>query len=664
MANEFKVRKGLIVQGSGSAGDETILDVQGNSGQLFSVTDDLTGTLFTVSDISGIPIFEVSASGVSTFDGNVGIGTTSPNADLQVEGSVRIGDTTTGVRLARNGDDFEMFGLDVAGAAWNSIHLKADGNDGVYIEKDTNNVGIGTTSPGEKLDVDGNILADGLGIGNNTIYSNSINLNNAGSLRIGNAEFISKSSNDMSIFQSKMVVTSAGNVGIGTTSPSTKLHVFEAGTSMITVDSGATSPYKAGIEFLRSSTNGGSIYNDGNNVQIKFDSYFGYDSANPSRGGFQFRTAPVSNNTMVDAVRIDALGNVGIGTTSPNNNLHIKTDTNGDGITIQRDSTSNGDYADLMFSITDTDSASPATKIRAIRGTSYGDTDMLFITDTDEAMRIDSSGRVGIGTSTITEKLHVNGSTGVDTAVRVDTTNADAELKLTVLGQKDWTLGVDYSDSGKFKIADSGTVGTNPRFTIDTSGNVGIGETSPSAKLQVAGDVSISTDAHVREKFLAGEDALPQSDHTLANGGSSAITPSSFAVDTVSGQILTSQTSGQALENGVLVYLRSDGKWHLADADQTATSTSLLGIALKDAASADRPTDILIDGVIGIKQDYITFSNIGEPLYVDTSAGKMTNTAPSGGGDVVRVVGHYLGADSTATGVLVAFKPDGMWIEL
>ena len=42
----------------------------------------------------------------------------------------------------------------------------------------------------------------------------------------------------------------------------------------------------------------------------------------------------------------------------------------------------------------------------------------------------------------------------------------------------------------------------------------------------------------------------------------------------------------------------------------------------------------------------------------------MTRTAPSGGGDVVRVIGHYLGADSTATGVLVAFKPDGMWIEL
>ena len=59
MANEFKVKKGLIVQGSGSTGDNTILDVQGNQGQLFSITDSLSGSLFSVGDISGIPILEV-----------------------------------------------------------------------------------------------------------------------------------------------------------------------------------------------------------------------------------------------------------------------------------------------------------------------------------------------------------------------------------------------------------------------------------------------------------------------------------------------------------------------------------------------------------------------------------------------------------------------------
>jgi len=54
MANEFKVRKGLVVNGSGSV----LLDIQGSQGQLFSVTDQLSGSLFSVSDISGIPVME------------------------------------------------------------------------------------------------------------------------------------------------------------------------------------------------------------------------------------------------------------------------------------------------------------------------------------------------------------------------------------------------------------------------------------------------------------------------------------------------------------------------------------------------------------------------------------------------------------------------------
>jgi hypothetical protein len=57
----------LEIYGSGS----TVLDIQGSQGQLFSVTDDLTGDLFSVSDISGIPILNVNASGDSYFDGNL-----------------------------------------------------------------------------------------------------------------------------------------------------------------------------------------------------------------------------------------------------------------------------------------------------------------------------------------------------------------------------------------------------------------------------------------------------------------------------------------------------------------------------------------------------------------------------------------------------------------
>ena len=79
MANEFKVKKGLIVDGS-----NTVLDIQGTQGQLFSVTDSLVGDLFSVSDVSGIPIFNVNSSGLSTFSGDVKIQKNTPLLELGI----------------------------------------------------------------------------------------------------------------------------------------------------------------------------------------------------------------------------------------------------------------------------------------------------------------------------------------------------------------------------------------------------------------------------------------------------------------------------------------------------------------------------------------------------------------------------------------------------
>ena len=66
MANEFKIKKGLIVTGADGG---TVVDIQGSQGQLFSVTDDLSGSIFAVSDISGVPILDVNSSGTVTIDG-------------------------------------------------------------------------------------------------------------------------------------------------------------------------------------------------------------------------------------------------------------------------------------------------------------------------------------------------------------------------------------------------------------------------------------------------------------------------------------------------------------------------------------------------------------------------------------------------------------------
>jgi hypothetical protein len=62
-ATEFRIKKGVVVYSKGV--DSTILDVQGESGQIFSVIDNLVGLIHHVSDISGIPIFEVYSDNVA-----------------------------------------------------------------------------------------------------------------------------------------------------------------------------------------------------------------------------------------------------------------------------------------------------------------------------------------------------------------------------------------------------------------------------------------------------------------------------------------------------------------------------------------------------------------------------------------------------------------------
>ena len=118
MANEFKIKKGLIVTGASGG---TVVDIQGSQGQLFSVTDNLSGSIFAVSDISGVPIFDVNSSGLSTFDGLVS-GITPVNAANFVTKAYADGLTPgAGVFLP----------LDGSGTMSGAIHMGDNDIDGI-----------------------------------------------------------------------------------------------------------------------------------------------------------------------------------------------------------------------------------------------------------------------------------------------------------------------------------------------------------------------------------------------------------------------------------------------------------------------------------------------------------------------------------------------------
>ena len=104
MANEFKIKKGLIVTGASGG---TVVDIQGSQGQLFSVTDDLSGSIFAVSDISGVPILDVNSSGLVTVDGPF---TQTGGGDSNFSGDIILQSATPKISLIDTdaGDSFSV----------------------------------------------------------------------------------------------------------------------------------------------------------------------------------------------------------------------------------------------------------------------------------------------------------------------------------------------------------------------------------------------------------------------------------------------------------------------------------------------------------------------------------------------------------------------------
>lgn len=89
-------------------GTITTLSIEGSAGQLFAITNDLTGTIFAVNDVSGIPSIEVDADGtirLAEFDGDVGIGQGTPTHKLHITGPTTA-NTHTGIFVDSTGDAY------------------------------------------------------------------------------------------------------------------------------------------------------------------------------------------------------------------------------------------------------------------------------------------------------------------------------------------------------------------------------------------------------------------------------------------------------------------------------------------------------------------------------------------------------------------------------
>lgn len=131
-------------------------------------------------------------------------------------------------------------------------------------------------------------------------------------------------------------------------------------------------------------------------------------------------------------------------------------------------------------------------------------------------------------------------------------------------------------------------------------------------------------DATVTTAMLASVDGTPDTDHS-ANGPNT----STF-------------NAGESVTVMDLVYMHSDGEWHLTDADAASTASGMLAISLETKTDGNA-MKVALPGSF-VRDDTWNWT-IGAILYVGLTAGQITATAPSATDDVVRVVGWAVTAD-------------------
>ncbi len=127
--------------------------------------------------------------------------------------------------------------------------------------------------------------------------------------------------------------------------------------------------------------------------------------------------------------------------------------------------------------------------------------------------------------------------------------------------------------------------------------------------------------------------------------------------DTGGGESVTfGGAGGVSLTVGKIYFLKNDGVWAETDADSKSTGgNQLLAIALGTNPSTD---GMLVRGFFKASTAVSDWDE-GKPVYLSTTAGLGTTTAPSATGDFVRIIGYC-----TATTDVIYFNPSSTYVEI
>ena len=323
------------------------------------------------------------------------------------------------------------------------------------------NVGIGTANPQNKLHVAGGFRLDTLtgingagllrhdasGVVYGIKFTGNINDVLRGDGTFGSASSGGSGTNFWTANGNNIFNNNTGNVGVGTTTPQSKFHAN--GTSWFTGDNTPLPPAAGrGIAIGQSGENG---------YIFSFD----YSTFTPK-------------NLLLQSPG----GNVGIRTTTPSFTLDINAGTFGGGTRTYSDGA-----AHFIAQTTGGTNSWARYYMRSTNrswfiGTSQNfNGDQLYIVDetaNQTRMAIQTNGNVGIGTTNPLVKLHVNGSGIVESSVQSTNERSILSLNSTIGGQnRVWTLenGV-FGNAGQFAIYDR-TAG-QARITIQPGGPINV----------------------------------------------------------------------------------------------------------------------------------------------------------------------------------------------
>jgi len=467
-----------------------------------------------------------------TGSGNVGVGTTSPGVRFVNTGAGNASGPTLGsgivgaqALLSGNGLYGMYSGVSNSGDVWHQVQ-RNDANTSVYnllLQPSGGNVGIGTTSPSGKLDVIGNLYTSGelrigasyAATGTGLIKSNSGVLSlftwgDSTNIQIGGNDVIFKPESG----SERMRLTSAGNLGIGVSAPGYKTQI-ETASSVVLLSKNTSSTSFNRSYFYNNSDVGIQIQAYGSAYPFGTTWPGGANSAditcNAANGlsiGTSTASAFVLGTNSAERMRIDSSGNILVGQTSAiysaTNRANLTIGKSAGSMIVLGTSTASNGY--LFFD---------TTNIELSNSTPSGS--VFFRTAGTERMRINSSGNVGIGITSPSEKLEVqNGTSG-------------AKIKVSNTGGGYATLECSSNATSVAQLS----------FTNQLSligGNVGIGTTSPGAMLHVVGDSYVQSGAFFSDtigSYSTGNVTLWPSTNLIVPSGNTGIgttTPDASAI--------------------------------------------------------------------------------------------------------------------------------------